>query len=137
MSSIPCAPSWASNILSDIWCSSIAVVCIDTSRPKWSLWTSHPWAQPIDMSSKSTRSLNKRCDNLGLGTPHNKIKERVTPTCRTKGREKMDNLRTTSLGHKQRRTVERQRKIPGSGVTSIRSPGITLISTQSSLWWLR
>jgi hypothetical protein len=36
ISSIPCAPSWVSNILSDIWCSSIMVVCIDTSRMKWS-----------------------------------------------------------------------------------------------------
>jgi hypothetical protein len=29
---------------------------------------------PIDMSSKSSKSLNKRCDNLGLGTPHIKSK---------------------------------------------------------------
>jgi hypothetical protein len=35
-------------------------------------------------------------------------------------------------------TSKRKRKIPGSGVTSIRAPGITLlIATQSSLWWLR
>jgi hypothetical protein len=31
-----------------------------------------PWVRPIDMSSKSSRSLNKRRDNLGLGTPHSK-----------------------------------------------------------------
>jgi hypothetical protein len=35
ISSIPCAPSWVSKIQSDIWCSSIAVLCIDTSRLKW------------------------------------------------------------------------------------------------------
>jgi hypothetical protein len=34
ISSIPCAPSWVSKIQRDIWCSSIAVLCIDTSRPK-------------------------------------------------------------------------------------------------------
>jgi hypothetical protein len=80
ISSIPCAPRWVSNILSDIWCSSIMVVCIDTSRMKWSFWTSHPWAWPTDMPSKLSRSSNKRCDNLGLGTPHSKIQERVAPT---------------------------------------------------------
>jgi hypothetical protein len=36
MSSIPCAPSWVSNIISDILFSSTVVVCIDTSRKKWS-----------------------------------------------------------------------------------------------------
>jgi hypothetical protein len=135
---IPYAPSWVSNILSNIWCSSIAVVCIDTSNLKWIFWTSHPWARPIDMISKSSRSLNKICDNLGLGTPHKKIKEREAPTHRTKDRENMDILRTTSPNRKKRRTPERQRKIPGSGVTSIRSPSITLlIAAQRSRWWLR
>jgi hypothetical protein len=32
ISSIPCAPSWVSKIQSDIWCSSIAMLYIDTSR---------------------------------------------------------------------------------------------------------
>jgi hypothetical protein len=72
ISSIPCAPRWVSKIQSDIWCSSIMVLCIDTSRPKWNFWTSRPWARPTDMPSKSSRSSNKRCDNLGPGTPHNK-----------------------------------------------------------------
>jgi hypothetical protein len=36
------------------------VFCIDTSRMKWIFWTSHPWAWPIDMSSKSSKILNKR-----------------------------------------------------------------------------
>jgi hypothetical protein len=35
ISSIPCAPSWVSKIQSDIWCSSITVLCIDTSILKW------------------------------------------------------------------------------------------------------
>jgi hypothetical protein len=72
ISSIPCAPSWVSKIQRDIWCSSIVVLYIDTSKPKWNLWTSHPWARPTNMSSKSRRSSNKRHDNLGQKTPHNK-----------------------------------------------------------------
>jgi hypothetical protein len=136
ISSIPCAPSWVSKIRSDIWCSSIAVLCIDTSRLKWNFWTSHPWARPIDMLSKSSRSSNKRRGNLGLGTPHNKSQERVAPIHRTKDRAKMDSIKTTSTRHKQRRTPERQIKISGSGATSIRDLGITLLTAaQSSRWW--
>jgi hypothetical protein len=138
ISSIPYAPRWVSKIQNDIWCSSITVLCIDTSRPKCDFWTSHPWTLPTDMLSKSSRSSNKRHDNLGLGTPHNKSQERVAPTHRTKDRAKIDNIRTTNPSHKQRRTLERQRKIPGSGATSIRALGITLLTVaQSSCWWLK
>jgi hypothetical protein len=102
------------------------VLCIDTSRPKWKFWTSHTWTWPTDMPSKSSRSSNKRCDNLGLGTPHSKSQERVAPTHRKKDREKMDGIRT----------LESKRKIPGSGVTSIRFLGITLLTVaQRSHWW--
>jgi hypothetical protein len=136
ISSIPCAPSWVSKIWSDIWCSSIAILCIDTSRLKWNFWTSHPWARSTDMPSKSSRSSNKKHDNLGLGTPHNKSQERVAPTHRTKDRENMGSIKTTSTSCKQIRTPERQRKIPGSGATSIRALGITLLTAaQSSRWW--
>jgi hypothetical protein len=138
ISSIPCAPNWVSKIQNDIWCSSIVALCIDTSRPKWNFWTYHPWAWPTDMSSKSSRSSNKRRGNLGLGTPHNKSQEREAPTHRTKDRSNMDSIRTTSPSCKKRRTPERQRKIPGSGVTSIRALGITLLTVaQNSHWWLK
>jgi hypothetical protein len=121
ISSIPCAPRWVSNILREIWCSSITTICIDTNMP-----------------SKLSRRSNKRCGNLGLGTPHNKSQERAAPTHRKKDKEKMDSLKRTNPSCKQRRTLERQRKILGSGATSIRAPGITmLIYAQSIRWWLR
>jgi hypothetical protein len=136
ISSIPCAPSWVSNIQSDIWYSSITMLCIDTSRPKWNLWTSHPWVQPTDMLSKSSKRSNKRRGNLGLGTPHSKIQEGVAPTHKTKDKEKMDSIRTTSPSRKQIRIPERQRKISRGSVTSIRSLGITLlIVAQIIRWW--
>ena len=138
ISSIPCAPRWVSKILRNIWCSNIVAICIYTSRMKWTFWTSHPWAQPTDILSKSSISSNKRCRNFGLGTPHNKIQERAAPTHRTKGRENMDSIRTTSPRCKQRRTPKIQRKIPGSGVTSIKYLGITLLTaTQRRWWWLK
>jgi hypothetical protein len=43
----------------------------------------------------------------------------------------MGNLRKTSPSHKKRRTMGRQRKIPGSGATSIRAPGITTVDCHS------
>jgi hypothetical protein len=129
---------WVSKIKSDIWCSSITALYIDTSKTKWNFWTSHPWARPTDIPSKSSRSSNKKRGNLGLGTPHNKIQERVAPTHRTKNRENMESIKTTSPSCKKRRTPERQRKILRSGATSIRSLGITLLTaTQSSHWWLK
>jgi hypothetical protein len=126
------------NIWSGIWCSSIATLCIDTSIQKWKFWTSHPWAWPTDMSSKSSISSNKRRDNLGLEAPHNKIQEKVAPNHRTMDRENMDSIGTTSPIRKQKRTLKIQRKIPGSGATSIRSLGITLlIVTQRNRWWMK
>jgi hypothetical protein len=100
MSSMPCALSWLSKNLSNIWCSSNAVACIDISRQKWIFWTSRSWVKPIDMLSKSSRSLNKRCCSLGLQNPHNKRREKEAPTYRTKVRARMDNLRETILNRK-------------------------------------
>jgi hypothetical protein len=107
--SIPCAPKWVSNILSDIWCSIIAVVCIYTSGMKWSFWKSLPWAWPTDMLSKLSKIVNKRRGNLGLGTPYNKSQEREAPTRRTKDRENMDKIRKNSPSYKKR-TWERKIK---------------------------
>jgi hypothetical protein len=96
------------------------------------------WEWLLKLLEKSSKRSNKIRGNLGLGTPHRKNQERVPPTHRRKDRVNTDHLRTTSLGRKQRNTLERQRNIPGSGTTSIRAHGITLlISTQSSHWWLR
>ena len=87
-------------------------------------------------AAKLSRSSNKRHCNLGMGTPHKKSQERVATTHRTKDRAKMDSIRTTSPRRKKIRTPERQRKIPGSGATSIRVLGITLMTvTQRNHWW--
>jgi hypothetical protein len=87
------------------------------------------------MPTKSSRSSNKRCDNLGPGTPHSKNQERAAPTYRKNDRVKMDIIRKTNPSHKQRRTPKIQRRILRSGATSIRSLGITLlIVAQRSQW---
>jgi hypothetical protein len=84
--------------------------------------------QKIKQKMRQFRPRNPSQQNPGKGSPNSKKKDR----------EKMNLLRTNSLGFKQRRTLERQRKISGSGATSIRSPGITLlIVAQRSCWWLR
>jgi hypothetical protein len=78
------------------------------------------------MSSKLSKSSNKRCRNLGLGTPHSKNQEMAASTHRTKDRENMDSIRTTSPSHKKR-TLERQINILQSGATSIRVLATTLL----------
>jgi hypothetical protein len=75
-----------------------------------------------DMSSKSSRSSNKRHGNLGLGTPHKKIQERVAPTHTKKDRSKMDSIRTTSPSCKQRRTPEKTKKYTGKWCDLHKSP---------------
>ena len=80
---------------------------------------------------KIEQKIKKRHDNLGLETPHNKRQERAAPKHRTK----MGSIRTTSPSRKQR-TPERQIKIPGSGATSKRALGITLLTiAQRRCWW--
>jgi hypothetical protein len=98
------------------------VLCIDTSRPKWNFWTSHPWARPTDMPSKSSRSSNKRRGNLGLGTPHNKSQERVAPTHRTKDRENMDSIRTTSPSLQAKKDTGKTKKDTGKWCDFHKSP---------------
>jgi hypothetical protein len=107
MSSIPCTPSWVSKIMSDTWCSSTVTVYIDTSRHKWIFWTSCHWARPIDMPSKLSKRLNKIRSGLGLGTPRIRSRLRASLTRRTKDKENMGNLMTTSRSHKQRRIMGR------------------------------
>jgi hypothetical protein len=79
-------------------------------QDKMEFWTYHPWERLTDMPSKSSRISNKRRDNLGLGTPRNKTQERAAPTHRTKDKENMGNLRTTSLGPKKRRTQKEKER---------------------------
>jgi hypothetical protein len=67
-----------------------------------SLGTAYRYVVKIEQKLKQ-----KTCDSLGLGTPHSRSRERAAPTHRKKGKENMDSLRTTSLSHKQRRTMER------------------------------
>jgi hypothetical protein len=90
------------------------------------------------MLSKLCISSNKRHDNLGLTTPHNKSQEREAQTHIKKNKENMESIKKTSPSHKKIRTSERKIKIPGSVETSIRALGIKLlIATQSSCWWLK
>jgi hypothetical protein len=92
-----------------------------------SLGTAYRYAIKIE------QKLKQKMRQFGPGNPSQKNPGKGTPTRRTKDRAKKDCLRKTSPGRKQRRTPKRQRKIPGSGATSIRAPGITLlIVTQRS-----
>jgi hypothetical protein len=82
--SIPYAPNWVSNILSIIWCSNTIVVCIDTSKQKWSSWTLPLWARLIDMLSISSINLSRNDEILDLQAPHCRTREKETPTHTTR-----------------------------------------------------
>jgi hypothetical protein len=85
---------------------------------------------------KIKQKLKQKTRQFGPGNPSQKSQERAAPTHKTKDRVNMDSIRTTSPSRKERRTSKRQRKILGSGVTSIRALGITLLTiAQSSRWW--
>ena len=85
---------------------------------------------------KIKQKLKQKTWQFGPGNPSQKSQERAAPTHQTKRKENMDNIKTTSPSQKKRRTLERQSKIPRSGVTSMRALGITLLTTtQSSYWW--
>jgi hypothetical protein len=73
-----------------------------------------------------------------MQTHHSRRREKASPTCRTKERERMDNLRTTIPNRKQRRTMGREIKTMGNGVSSITTPGITPLNVSQRIhWWLR
>jgi hypothetical protein len=88
ISSIPCTPSWVSKIWRYVWCSSIAVLYIDTSRLKWNFSTSHPSAWPTDMSSKSSRSSTKDV-TIWVGEPLTKKAKKGWPQPTKKRTEKI------------------------------------------------
>jgi hypothetical protein len=50
---------------------------------------------------------------------HNISREKVAPTHRKKGRERMESLNKTSLNHKKISTMGRPRNTLGNGVISI------------------
>jgi hypothetical protein len=135
--SIPYAPNWVSKTLSDIWCSNTMTIIIDTFKQKWIFWTSYHWVQLIDMLSISSRNLSRRGKSLDMKNPHSRRKEKADPTHKTRDRENMATLRTTSPSHNTRRVMRSQRRTRENGVNTIKSLGTTPKNvTPRSHWWL-
>jgi hypothetical protein len=76
---------------------------------------------------KIKQKLKQKTQQFGHGNSPKKKPGKGAPTRKKKDKAKKNNLRTTTPGHKQGRTPKRQRKISGSGATSISAPGITLL----------
>jgi hypothetical protein len=105
-------------------------------QTKMEFWTSHPWVWSTDMPSKSCRSSNKRSENLGHGTLTTKAKKgRPQPTKQRIEQRWIVSGKLIQATRKEK-PPERQRKILGSGATSIRALGITLsTAAQIRCWW--
>jgi hypothetical protein len=88
ISVIPCAPIWASRILSQIWCSSITMVCIDTYSDKMefldipSLGTTYRYVIKIE------QKLKQKMWKFGLGNPSQQKPRKGGPNPLKKGQSK-------------------------------------------------
>jgi hypothetical protein len=65
------------------------------------------------MLSRSSINLSRRGESLDLQTPHSQSREKAAPTHKTRDRENMVSLRTTSPSHNPRRVMRSQRKDTG------------------------
>jgi hypothetical protein len=85
---------------------------------------------------KIEQKLKQKTWQFGPGNPSQQKPGKGGPNPQNKGQNKDGQYQDNSPSRKQRRTLERQRKILGSGATSIRALGITLLTAaQSSRWW--
>jgi hypothetical protein len=102
----------------------------DTSKLKWTFWTSHHSMLPINMLLKSSRNLSTRKNGSSGLQIHNN--QSMTKTTLTNSPPK------TSPSHRKRRVMGRQRRTPKNGVISTKTPRTTPMNvTQNSHWWLR
>jgi hypothetical protein len=85
---------------------------------------------------KIEQKLKQKTRQFGPGNPSQQNPGKGSPNPPNKGQRKDGQYQDNRTSRKQRRTSERQRKISGSGATSIRALGITLLTvTQTSRWW--
>jgi hypothetical protein len=106
-------------------------------QPKWNFWTSRPWAQPTDMCQNRAEAQTKDV-TIWAWEPSQQKPGKGSPNPQNKGQRKDGQYQDNQSKPQAKKDTERQRKILGSGVTSIRSLGITLLTVaQSSRWWLK
>ena len=127
--SIPCAPSWVSNIQRNIWCWSTTVVCIDTFRRKWSSSTSPRLVWHIGMLPKLSKNWNRKSETLDLWI---RSKGKVPPNRRTKDTAKAWRLKKNFQSDKQIAPLQSRIRKWESGASSIRAPLTTQVSVGPS-----
>jgi hypothetical protein len=100
----------------------------DTSKLKWSFWTSHHSVLPIDMLLKSSKNLSTRTNgSSGLQIQNNQSMKKISLT---------NSLLKTSPSHKKRSVMERQRRTLGNCAISTKAPGKTLMNVAQNSHWL-
>jgi hypothetical protein len=102
----------------------------DTSKLKWILWTSHHSVLLIDMLLKLRRILSTgKNGSLDKQIRNNQSMRKTALT---------NSFLKTSLSHRKKRFMGRQRRTPENGVISMKTPSTTLMNvSQNSNWWMR
>jgi hypothetical protein len=77
------------------------------------------------MLSRSSKKLRRIGESLDLRTPHNRSREKVAPTHKTRDRANMTSLSKTSPGRNKIKVMRSQKRTEESGVNTIKSLGTT------------
>jgi hypothetical protein len=85
---------------------------------------------------KIEQKLKQKTRLFGPGNPSQQKPGKGGPNPQNKGQRKDGQYQDNQSKPQAKKDTERQRKTPGSGATSIRALGITLLTAaQSSHWW--
>jgi hypothetical protein len=97
-----------------------------------SLGTTYRYAVKIE------HKLKQKKQQFGTGNPSQQNPGKGGSNPQNKGQRKDGQYQDNQSKPQEKKTLERQRKIPRSGATSIRALGITLLTVaQSSRWWTK
>jgi hypothetical protein len=87
---------------------------------------------------KINQNLKQKMRQFGPGNRSQEKPGKGNPNPHNKGKIKYGQYQDNQFKLQETKDIERQRKILGSGVTSIKSLGITLLTVaQSRCWWLK